>query len=200
MNSIAADVAPNKNKISGFESLLTLNGDEFVEVVRLMPDGSYKNYRTLASKLRVGKTAYELAVDNGFVGTEVEWIASLRGESAYETAIRLGEFVGTTEQWVESMAALYERNVATHGSALVADETGVGQWKKLTAADVGLDKVDNTSDAEKPVSDKQRTELARYVLRSRLTTEVMKVILTIPGVNQTEDMQDVIFDEGRVTP
>jgi hypothetical protein len=27
-----------------------------------------------------GKSAYEVAVDNGFVGTEQEWLASLKGE------------------------------------------------------------------------------------------------------------------------
>ena len=27
-----------------------------------------------------GKSAYEIAVDNGFEGTEVEWLASLKGE------------------------------------------------------------------------------------------------------------------------
>lgn len=27
-----------------------------------------------------GKSAYEIAVDNGFVGTETEWLASLKGE------------------------------------------------------------------------------------------------------------------------
>ena len=28
-----------------------------------------------------GKSAYEVAVDNGFVGTEAEWLASLKGEN-----------------------------------------------------------------------------------------------------------------------
>ena len=28
-----------------------------------------------------GKSAYQLAVDKGFVGTEAEWIASLKGET-----------------------------------------------------------------------------------------------------------------------
>lgn len=29
-----------------------------------------------------GKSAYQLAVQNGFVGTEIEWLASLQGEDA----------------------------------------------------------------------------------------------------------------------
>lgn len=198
--AFAADVAPNKNKISGMETLLTMGGDEFVEVVRLMPDGSYKNYRTLVSKLRIGKTAYDLAVDNGFTGTEAEWLKSLVGESAYETAVRLGEFVGTAEQWVQCMTALYSRNVETAGQALVADVDGVGTWVQLTSEHVGLDKVDNTPDDEKPVSEPQKTEFTRYLLRTRVNTEVMKVLTSLPGIRYNDDMTDLIFDEGRVTP
>lgn len=191
-------VVPNKNMLSGMESLLTLSGDEFVEVVRLMPDGSFKNYRTLASKLRVGKTAFDIAVQNGFVGTEAEWLATLIGESAYETAVRLGEFVGTESEWVQCLADIYSRNAESSGKAFVAGVTGIGAWKQLTGADVGLDKVDNTPDLEKPVSDPQTTEFSRYLLRSRTTTEVMKVLLALPGIRYTEDMTDIIFDEGVV--
>lgn len=70
-----------------------------------------------------GKSAYEIAVDNGFVGTEQEWLDSLKGEqgdpgadgadgapgadgadgkSAYEIAVENG-FVGTEEEWLESL-------------------------------------------------------------------------------------------------
>jgi len=34
----------------------------------------------------VGKSAYEIAVDNGFVGTEVEWLASLQGADGQDGA------------------------------------------------------------------------------------------------------------------
>ncbi|MNQ76567.1 hypothetical protein D3C85_914100 [compost metagenome] len=134
------DVVPNKNKLSGMDTLLTLSGTEYVEVVKLMPDGSFKNYRTLASKLRVGKTAYDIAVQEGFVGTEAEWLVTLVGESAYKTAVRLGQFVGTEAQWVQSFSAIYSRDPASDGKALVADVNGVGAWKQLTGTDVGLAK------------------------------------------------------------
>ncbi len=52
-----------------------------------------------------GKSAYEIAVENGFVGTEQEWLDSLKGEegdSAYEVAVENG-FVGTEEEWLESL-------------------------------------------------------------------------------------------------
>ena len=44
-----------------------------------------------------GKSAYEVAVENGFSGTETEWLASLTGadgKSAYQIAVENG-FTGT---------------------------------------------------------------------------------------------------------
>lgn len=50
-----------------------------------------------------GKTsAYELAVKNGFDGTEQEWLDSLKGKSAYEIAVENG-FVGTEQEWLDSL-------------------------------------------------------------------------------------------------
>lgn len=56
-----------------------------------------------------GKSAYEVAVDNGFEGTEEEWLESLhggpmgpQGYSAYEVAVNEG-YVGTETQWLASL-------------------------------------------------------------------------------------------------
>lgn len=52
-----------------------------------------------------GKSAYEIAVEQGFTGTEKEWIESLHGapgESAYEVAQKEG-YQGTLEEWLLSL-------------------------------------------------------------------------------------------------
>lgn len=67
-----------------------------------------------------GKSAYQVAVDNGFDGTEAEWLRSLHGndgldgksgrdglpgqsgKSAYEIAVTNG-FTGTETEWLESL-------------------------------------------------------------------------------------------------
>lgn len=61
-----------------------------------------------------GLSAYEIAVKNGFKGTEIEWLESLKGNkgdkgdkgeallSAYEIAVQEG-FEGTEEEWLESL-------------------------------------------------------------------------------------------------
>lgn len=87
-----------------------------------------------------GKSAYQIAVDEGFAGTQTEWLASLKGadgldgrdglngadgqngrdgidgingtngtngKSAYELAVEHG-FIGTEEQWLESLKATYD--------------------------------------------------------------------------------------------
>jgi hypothetical protein len=100
-----APAAPNKNMLSGMEPLLTLNGDEFVEVVKRAIDGKYKNYRVLASKLRDASTAYDFAVENGFQGT-------------------LG-------QWLDCTRALYTPDPASNGKVFVADTQGIGQWVEV---------------------------------------------------------------------
>ncbi|WP_303752898.1 hypothetical protein [Bacillus velezensis] len=69
-----------------------------------------------------GKSAYDIAVDNGFSGNVEEWLASLKGEkgntgakgatgatgkdgkSAYELAVQQG-FTGTLDEWLASLKA-----------------------------------------------------------------------------------------------
>lgn len=53
-----------------------------------------------------GKSAYELAVENGFTGSLTEWLASLGGsggKSAYEIAVDNG-FEGSEKEWLISLA------------------------------------------------------------------------------------------------
>ena len=52
-----------------------------------------------------GKSNYQIALDNGFVGTEAEWLESIKGadgESAYEIAAANG-FQGTEAEWIASI-------------------------------------------------------------------------------------------------
>ncbi len=57
-----------------------------------------------------GRSAYDIAVQLGFTGTQEEWIASLQGEqgppgkSAFDVAVENG-FTGTEAEWTEVLAA-----------------------------------------------------------------------------------------------
>ena len=51
-----------------------------------------------------GKSAYEVAKDNGYVGTEAQWLESL---TAYGVA-KKGGYTGTVSEWLESLKAAGE--------------------------------------------------------------------------------------------
>ena len=58
-------------------------------------------------EIRDGYSAYEVAVRNGYKGTEQEWLASLKakdGNSAYQIAVSQG-FQGTEQEWLASLKA-----------------------------------------------------------------------------------------------
>ena len=76
-----------------------------------------------------GKSAYEVAVENGFSGTETEWLASLTGadgKSAYQIAVENG-FTGTEAEWIESLKGKDGKTpyVGDNGNWFVgSDDTG----------------------------------------------------------------------------
>lgn len=57
-----------------------------------------------------GKSAYQIAVDHGFVGTEEEWLASLKGADGgdlYDTIVDLGLFTGTKTEFYQQILQVY---------------------------------------------------------------------------------------------
>lgn len=86
-----------------------------------------------------GKSAYEIAVENGFVGTEVDWLNSLKGEDAQKTDIEdiylsaknngfKGEFLDFLKEYLafeDSSDLVYASNKALRSVvAVVAKHTG----------------------------------------------------------------------------
>lgn len=90
-----------------------------------------------------GQSAYQLAVAHGFVGSEQDWLDSLVGGGGGGAQL--------------SNAAPQSLGVASAGTGTKASrEDHVHPLPALpTAADIGLGNVDNTSDANKPVSTAQ---------------------------------------------
>jgi hypothetical protein len=86
-----------------------------------------------------GDSAYQVAVDNGFVGTEAAWLASLEGDpgapgtdgtdgtdgdSAYQVALDDG-FVGTEAEWLDSLVGP-EGPAGADGGSMYVGETPPG--------------------------------------------------------------------------
>ena len=78
------DVTAVKNSITKLKQTIVTDGagDKF-----LSDDGAYKEITTTGTGVAIqgpkgddGKSAYQIAVDEGYVGTESEWLASLKGD------------------------------------------------------------------------------------------------------------------------
>lgn len=119
------------DRISELPLALASTGvDEFLEIIqRNTETGQYENRRIAPSTLWSGGSggnglsAYQVAVQQGFTGTEQQWLASLQGQpgtpgvdgvdgapgadgqdgkSAYQLAVEAG-FVGDQAQWLNSL-------------------------------------------------------------------------------------------------
>lgn len=90
----------------------------------------YNRYIDEDMKTVQGKSAYELACDNGYTGSESDWLDTL---NAYGVAKKNG-FVGTVSQWLESLTA-YGRAKDNGFSGSEAEWLesliGAGQWASL---------------------------------------------------------------------
>lgn len=88
--------------IPELEPAQALTGEELIEAVQ---DGN--TVKIKASDLfGKGPSAYDVAVENGFTGTEQDWLTSLRGnvgKSAYEAAVEAG-FNGTEQEFNQHLA------------------------------------------------------------------------------------------------
>lgn len=95
-----------------------------------------------------GASAYEIAVSHGYQGTEESWLASLSGKSAYEIAVDHG-FTGTEEQWLESLHG--EAGVSVTGAQVNGDHHLIITLSDGTELDAGYVGVE-TQPAEPPVT------------------------------------------------
>lgn len=155
------DPLVNPAMLSGFDLLQTLVGDEFVEVVAKLADGSFKNYKVRASKLRTGASAYDVAVIEGFVGTEDQWLKSLIGKSAYEIVVAHDLFTGTEEEWALALGALYLIDPQNVGKVLTVDALGRNVWRNPNILRVVATK------AEVPVEASEDTPAFVFVAATR---------------------------------
>lgn len=153
-------MAISQGTISGLDPIGSLPEIAWFELIIQSAQTStgWRNVRVSAATLRNalsavgadGKSAYQIAVDHGFTGTEEEWISGLRGKSAYEIAVENG-YSGTEEQWSDSINII--TTVAANDAGKILFNNGLtAEWIFLNKTAVGLDNVDNTSDLEKPIS------------------------------------------------
>lgn len=170
-----------------------------------------------ASSGTPGDSAYDVAVANGFVGTEAEWLASLEGadgspgndgdpgaagadgDSAYDIAVAEG-FVGSEAEWLASLvgpqgpqgipglSAVNELTELVSGGQV--SWTGTGYNYRVSAAQYYIDGVDYSS-AEQTIeldaSDATNPRIDVIVLDN---TETVQKVTGIPAAAPSEPSID----------
>ncbi len=58
-------------------------------------------------KYNYGESAYDIWLRHGHTGTEEDFLEDIRGESAYEQAVRGGYFSGTEEEFYHQITNLW---------------------------------------------------------------------------------------------
>lgn len=107
--------------IAGLDSNISLKVEN--EVARVRPGIIDEVVATVRPMIADGKSAYEIAVEHGFKGTEEEWLASLDYETSEEfnsLAAQVKEDANTTSSnrtTVEQLAAQVQENAAQASSS-----------------------------------------------------------------------------------
>lgn len=110
-----------QNIIAGLDSNISLKVEN--EVARVKPGIIDEVVATVRPMIADGKSAYEIAVEHGFKGTEEEWLASLDYETSEEfnsLAAQVKEDANTTSSnrtTVEQLATQVQENAAQASSS-----------------------------------------------------------------------------------
>lgn len=173
---LPAELTPGTVKMSLFgydaEATVTVRATTVVKTLHIRPsgfDGENSNvpptpdlYQQLLQKIsekgKDGKSAFEIAIEHGFVGTEAEWLKSLKGvdgkdgvnglpgrdgidgtdgKSAYIIAVEHG-FTGTENEWLQSLKDADGKDGITPDMSDYATKTDIADLQKQIESISGI--------------------------------------------------------------
>ena len=169
------------------------------------PDLYQQLLQKISEKGKDGKSAYEIAVEHGFVGTEAEWLESLKGvngkdggdgrngadglpgrdgidgKSAYIIAVEHG-FSGTENEWLQSLKGADGKDGITPDMsdyATKADiaelEEQIRQISEISYISVMVGASQDTEFYLIPNTDKMGSELAQYIYEEIKAENALKL-------------------------
>ena len=122
------------------------------------PDLYQQLLQKISEKGKDGKSAFEIAIEHGFVGTEAEWLKSLKGvdgkdgvnglpgrdgidgtdgKSAYIIAVEHG-FTGTENEWLQSLKGADGKDGITPDMSDYATKTDIADLQKQIESISGI--------------------------------------------------------------
>ena len=124
-----------------------------------------------------GKSAYEIAVENGFVGTEAEWLASLKGTDGKDG--QDGQGATVTALTSEELSAIYDSMMITFTISDVTYQAIEGmtweEWFKSTynTDDYGITSGLNSFGDKYVMYDSTRVEKTEAIVAGRAYVKVL---------------------------
>lgn len=111
-------------KNSTIQSITPIDGGNNVTFGWTLDDGTAKTQTMFVADGVDGKSAYQIALDNGFEGTEEEWLESLKGEGSSDDGVTPTGTITITENGTHDVTnyASVAVNVAGGG------EVSIGNW------------------------------------------------------------------------
>ena len=137
---------------------------------------------SLKNEVLRGMSAYEVAVANGFIGTEVEWLESLRGEDA-EDAVRYNTEQNLTDE--EQMQA--RKNIGAVGKDFI-----IGYVRNVEDE---LERHETTEEMHLSSGDKETLNTVKQLIESGLNAEKQNAFTNIKvgdAVIEAENPEDGI--------
>lgn len=132
-----------------------------------------------------GYSAYEIAVQNGFEGTEEEWLASLKGEPGDDAAT----ITVNRKEAVDKNIMLYGTDIYVQSGST---RTIAQAMENMVTSDVVVDSLDS-DDTTKPLSAAAGARLAAAIAgMARMSTHQV----TLPAANWDDDNQQTVDLEG----
>ena len=94
-------------------------GDDGNSPIPPTPDLYTQLLQKISEKGKDGKSAYEIAVENGFVGTEIEWLESLKGADGKDAPeVDLSNYATKDELQKLEENAVYLENLIKNGASV----------------------------------------------------------------------------------
>lgn len=173
---LPAELTPGTVKMSLFgydaEATVTVRATTVVKTLHIRPSGFdgensnvpptpdlYQQFlQKISEKGKDGKSAFEIAIEHGFVGTEAEWLKSLKGvdgkdgvnglpgrdgidgtdgKSAYIIAVEHG-FTGTENEWLQSLKGADGKDGITPDMSDYATKTDIADLQKQIESISGI--------------------------------------------------------------
>jgi hypothetical protein len=145
---------------------------------------SYQQKGDAGPRGQDGLSAYQIAVENGFVGTEAEWLLSLQGSDSPGGG---GESIPQ-----DNTPTLNSTNNVKSGGIFNALEERVSKTTtingkslagniSLDKVDIGLAEVNNTSDLNKPISTAQDAALLLKANKTYVDTQDAAIVTQLSG-------------------